>query len=421
MSGPFRVLISAYACEPGKGSEPEVGWQWAMQMAQRHRVTVLTRANNQSGIERALANCPAEVSRPEFVYHDCPEWQLRAKRWMGVQLYYVLWQRSARRVVARLHASSPFDVMHHVTFAAFRYPTAIWGHGAASVWGPVGGVELVPMGLLPWGHPRALASEALRDAHNALHARFSRAFARRLSHSTVTLASTYDMQRAARGRGVETRVMPTIGIHASETRHARGQRSSGPPLRLLFVGNMLTLKGIDLALEALHKCGCDVALTLVGDGPMVGPWTAMAARLGMSGRVKFFGRLPRDQVLRMYGHFDVFLFPALHDTGGYVVIEAMVNSLPVICLDTGGPSVSVKHGCGVKVPVGSRSAIVEGLAQAISRYAKSPETIAHDGENARREVIREYDWSSKADAMSAIYAEAVDLFRSRVRIGPHRS
>ena len=54
MSKRLKVLISAYACEPGKGSEPEVGWQWALQMARHHDVTVLTRANNRQAIEPAI-------------------------------------------------------------------------------------------------------------------------------------------------------------------------------------------------------------------------------------------------------------------------------------------------------------------------------------------------------------------------------
>ncbi|HLE82176.1 MAG TPA: glycosyltransferase family 1 protein, partial [Dehalococcoidia bacterium] len=42
----WKVLISAYACEPGKGSEPNVGWNVAREMARQHDVWVLTRANN---------------------------------------------------------------------------------------------------------------------------------------------------------------------------------------------------------------------------------------------------------------------------------------------------------------------------------------------------------------------------------------
>src|SRR5215510_6227488 len=140
MSQRLRVLLSAYACEPGKGSEPEVGWQWALQMARFHDVTVLTRENNRANIESELERLKGRQPLPNFVYHERGAGLLNLKRRSkAVQLYYLLWQRSAWDVIARLHAERPFELMHHVTFAAFRYPVAIWGHGAPCIWGPVGG------------------------------------------------------------------------------------------------------------------------------------------------------------------------------------------------------------------------------------------------------------------------------------------
>ncbi len=37
----MRILISAYACAPGRGSEPGVGWNWAAQVSRSHEVWVL--------------------------------------------------------------------------------------------------------------------------------------------------------------------------------------------------------------------------------------------------------------------------------------------------------------------------------------------------------------------------------------------
>ncbi len=66
-----RILLSAYACEPGKGSEPEVGWMWATELAAAgHEVWVITRATNRAAIE-ACTN----ARRPpllHFVYFDLP-------------------------------------------------------------------------------------------------------------------------------------------------------------------------------------------------------------------------------------------------------------------------------------------------------------------------------------------------------------
>ena len=55
----MRILVSAYACEPGRGSEPGVGWHFAEEMSKRHSLTVVTRANNRSAIERSGENWTA--------------------------------------------------------------------------------------------------------------------------------------------------------------------------------------------------------------------------------------------------------------------------------------------------------------------------------------------------------------------------
>src|SRR5204863_398529 len=171
MAHRLKVLISAYACEPDKGSEPEVGWQWAMQMARFHEVTVLTRSNNQPGIDRAIEAIAGRQPLPRFVYHDlAPFLLLLKRRYQATQLYYLLWQKSDRQVVARLHEDCQFDLLHHVTFAGFRYPTALWGHGVPCIWGPIGGIESVPARLLPWNHLPSLAREILRNLNNLIQA-----------------------------------------------------------------------------------------------------------------------------------------------------------------------------------------------------------------------------------------------------------
>ena len=49
------ILLSAYACEPNKGSEPEVGWQWAINLSKLgHNVYVVTRRNNKESIENNI-------------------------------------------------------------------------------------------------------------------------------------------------------------------------------------------------------------------------------------------------------------------------------------------------------------------------------------------------------------------------------
>lgn len=73
----LNILLSAYACEPNKGSEPGIGWNWAIEIAKRgHVVTVLTRGNNKSVITKET-DLPQNLS---FIYYDLPDSLLLIKK-----------------------------------------------------------------------------------------------------------------------------------------------------------------------------------------------------------------------------------------------------------------------------------------------------------------------------------------------------
>lgn len=413
MSGRLKVLISAYACEPGKGSEPEVGWQWSLQMARFHDVLVLTRANNRLAIESALKTFEPGQPRPAFAYHDEAPFLLDLKKTLhATKLYYLFWQRSARDVVAQLHEAHRFDLFHHVTFAGFRYPTAVWGHGVPCVWGPIGGIESVPTALLPWRHLKSLIHEIGRNTNNLLQAAPFHMLPRRARVSTLILASTFEMQRTFSRLGFETRVMPTIGLNPRELPEPAQRHGNTGPLKLLFVGNVITLKGIDLAIRALKESGSGATLTLIGDGDFSGGARRLVSRLQLEGQVSFLGRLPRAEVLKRYSEYDVFIFPSLHDTGGYAVIEAMFYELPVICLKCGGPAVTVDEDCGMRIPLGARQEVVSNLAAAIRQYGEDRALIRRHGRASREKVLRDYDWTKKGEQMNEVYKQAVERANS---------
>jgi hypothetical protein len=93
----LKVLLSAYACEPGKGSEPGMGWHWAVEITRLgHEVHILTRANNVGACERGLANLPG--LRLLVHGYDLPCWARWWKKGQrGMHFYYVLWQWRAYR------------------------------------------------------------------------------------------------------------------------------------------------------------------------------------------------------------------------------------------------------------------------------------------------------------------------------------
>ena len=82
----LKIFISAYACEPQKGSEPGIGWNVVNELAKYHEVHVLTRSNNREAIEAALIGRNEAV--PVFHYYDLPKWlTFWKKKLRGYHLY----------------------------------------------------------------------------------------------------------------------------------------------------------------------------------------------------------------------------------------------------------------------------------------------------------------------------------------------
>src|SRR6266516_2036092 len=113
-----KILVSAYACEPDKGSEPGVGWNWVREIARFHRVWVITRSNNQPGIQQALLEQP--MHGVHWTYFDLPRSLRFWKRGqLGTHLYYYLWQVGAYHLGRKMEEEICFDLIHHVTFGKY--------------------------------------------------------------------------------------------------------------------------------------------------------------------------------------------------------------------------------------------------------------------------------------------------------------
>ncbi len=407
--GKLSVLISAYACEPGKGSEPEVGWQWALQMARFHDVTVITRSNNRGNIEAALKHLTPAGGSLRFIYHDLSPLALKLKKKLPCSVwYYMAWQKSVRRLIQRLLAEQRFDLLHHVTYAAARYPEAVSGHGVPCLWGPVGGVEDYPWRLLSFRYPFASAKEAFRNILNYFQTRRGGSLALKVVACDGIIASNREMRDFLEALAIPARMLPTVGIDANSTGgpELRAMEKTGP-LRLLYVGNLLFLKGLHLGLEALQRSGTDATLTLIGDGPFRPALQSLVATLGLGGRVQFCGRRPREEVFAAYRKFDAFLFPSLHDSGGFAVLEAMNQGLPIICVDRGGPSVIVEPGCGWKIAPAGHGRTVADLAAAIRAADGDRNALGRMGAKARETVVQSYDWNAKGRILNEIYLDTV--------------
>lgn len=403
---PLKVLLSAYSCEPGRGSEPGVGWNVAREVAKYHEVWVLTRPD-ESGeiIEAELARNP--VPNMHFVYFTLPIWG-GGWRWGqsgAMQIHYYFWQIQAYFVARRLHQEIGFDVSHHVTFVKYSSPCFLSLLPIPLIWGPVGGGESAPKPFWQDFGLRARVYETARNIVRWVGERdpFVHLTAKR---SAIVRATTEDTAKRLYNMGVtDVQILPESGLPAEEiARLTQYKMPEGEPIRFISMGRLLHWKGFHLGVRAFAQANLpDAEYWLLGDGPEGERLATLAEELGITSQVKFWGRLPREETLRKLGESHVLVHPSLHDSGGWVCMEAMATGRPVICLNLGGPAVQVTEETGFKVPAHDPDQAVSDLAEAMVRLAKDSELRVRMGQAGQKLVSEAYSWEATGHALAQLY------------------
>lgn len=360
----LRILISAYSCAPGGGSEDGVGWTWARAAAVDHDVWVVTRTNNSDAIEAALR--PEDRLHFHPIYIDLPSWARFWKRGLrGHRLYYSLWQLLLRRRARSLIDAHGIDVTHHLTFASDSLPAGIIGAGGVpSVWGPVGGTQRLPPGFDRWVGRRGAWEERFRGTWlGMLRWLFGDRAARR---ATLTVALNREV--ADRFSAVARRVVerPNVAVDPGELRRMSRSWEPGCPPVAVFAGRLIPWKGLRVAVATLAEpSASEWRLDVYGEGRERGPALELARELKVAERVTFHGRVDRTELLERLADADALLHPAMHDSSPWSVGEAMSLGTPVVCLDHGGPPgiIGCDGGVAVSLDEPVAAAFARGLEE----------------------------------------------------------
>ena len=100
------------------------------------------------------------------------------------------------------------------------------------------------------------------------------------------------------------------------------------PRKLLYAGRLLYWKGVHIAIEAMSRLVThmpDAHLTIVGNGPEETRLKSEIAERNLEANITLVPWMPQEQFLHLYDTHDVFVFPSLHDSAGWVVLESLAE------------------------------------------------------------------------------------------------
>jgi glycosyltransferase involved in cell wall biosynthesis len=171
-------------------------------------------------------------------------------------------------------------------------------------------------------------------------------------------------------------------------------------LRLLFLGRLHPIKGIENLLRAVAQAKTEVRLSICGEGnsEYEDRLRTMVNELGLTGVIEFCGRVDGELKEQHFRESDLCVAPSFKEAFCTVALESMARAVPVI-VGHGIPWRRVEEvGCGLWV-----SNEPAELAAAIDRAATMP--LTEMGRRGRAWMEREYSWQPVAEEM-------IDICRS---------
>ncbi|MFH0770847.1 MAG: glycosyltransferase family 4 protein [Candidatus Peregrinibacteria bacterium] len=239
----------------------------------------------------------------------------------------------------------------------------------------------------------------------------------------ITVISSVLRDRAlAMGRADAVLIANGVDVRAIEEACGKYKKVPG---RVLFVGRLEGMKGVDVLLKAFSSAltpspfpsslpvgsqhaGAEgsggvgrgeLHLYIVGDGSQRQKLEARAESLGIADRVTFMGRCVPAVVNRAYAEAEIFCGLSRSEALGNVFLEAQAAGCAVIATRVGGIPEIVSDGkTGLLVPPDDPEAAAEALKKLLSDEGIRVRLSANGRENARQ-----YDWQGIAERYADVW------------------
>jgi glycosyltransferase involved in cell wall biosynthesis len=226
-----------------------------------------------------------------------------------------------------------------------------------------------------------------------------------LRHSAGLLLPSGFLVEVFARHGMQGRVVPNI-IDLVRFHPAEHYPPNPQAPHIMVARNLEPIYGIDVALRAFAVVAAKLPaarLSIAGSGPLRQELEQLAATLGVADRVRFTGRLDRDQMAALYREADLSLNPSHVDNMPNSVLESLASGVPVVSTDVGGVPFIVEHGrTALLVPANDAEAMGAAALQIMTDPACTTAL-----RTAGLQAVQRYRWEAVRDTLLAAYHDAL--------------
>lgn len=412
MQRELKILVSAYACGPGMGSEPGMGWNFALGLSKYHQVHVISEEKKfKAAVLSYLKDNPDTNKNLTFYFIRKSRHKFLRKIWPpSYYWYYRRWQKKAWAMAVELDKQEDFDLIHQLNMVGYREPGYLWKINKPFVWGPIGGLENSPWRFLPSLGLKGFVFYSGRNIFNTLQRDYLLRPRRAVKHrSSSLIAATklnaFKIQNLLKKNSI---VISEVGQEKDLIINNGILRNNGEPLRIIWSGRHTPGKNLPLLLKALTNARFPFKCEILGAGEMTGKWHKLSVRKGIDKSCKWHGWLDRKEALSIMQTGHVFCITSISDLTSTVTLEALSCGLPIVCLDHCGFSDVVNEDCGIKIPVTSPAKASKDFAHALERLYSDEEYRSQLSKGA---ILRaaDFSWEKKIDTLNNVYRSLLEV------------
>lgn len=405
----ISVLLNAYACSPHMGSEQGMSWNWIKNLANYCKVFVVTEGEYQDKIEAAVRELP-QKENIVFYYNPVSE-KVRKICWnqgdWRFYYYYNVWQKKTYQIALEIISKEKIDIVHQLNMIGFREPGYLWQiKNIPFVWGPIGGMENIPKGYLEGENLKQKLIVYLKSFINNYQTRYSRRVRKAINRADGLIAAVKGVKdKIEKYHNKQIALINETGCYVREDLQVL-DKSLKASFDIIWVGKFDFRKQLGMALKTIEKLKDKAGLKfhIVGGGSETDIlfYKKMANDLGISEVCEWHGLVANDKVQQLMRESDLLFFTSIMEGTPHVVLEAIGNNLPVVCLNTCGQAASVNDSVGMKIEVTSLKESIDDFADKLA-YLMEHKAKLYEMSKACLQRQKELSWDSKANEMLEIY------------------
>lgn len=410
----LKVLINAYACSPGMGSEPGMAWNWVKNLAKFCELYIITEGEFREKIE-AVVPTLEQGGNMHFYYNPVSD-EIRKMCWnqgdWRFYKYYRQWQWKTYLMAKDICVKERIDVLHQLNMIGFREPGYLWKlskeNGVPFVWGPIGGLKQFPTAYLKGAGLKMQLFMRLKNFLNIWQLKHEKRVDEALRTAKLLISSIPDSYRALKKyKGLESIVIPETGCFLSED--ISTARFDAEEFHIMWVGKFDFRKQLPLALQAVALAkNPKLKLDVYGNGSVgqVEMAKRMGEELGISQQVIWHGNQKNDGVMEAMRKAQLFFFTSVNEDTSTVVLEAVSNRLPVVCFNACGMSAVIDDSVGRKIALSHPSQSAHDFARILNKLEGNRSLLRQLSENCRQRQM-ELSWEVKARKVVEEYKRIV--------------